>query len=172
MSIGCAPRPTAMTAAPSHDELPSSRATQRISAVNVAVEHGDDVPRELWLSDFKLELTPEEQAAVDRQKPTYDFLALYRAPGDPNQPLMKSSVRVDVSNRGISKELSGTQRAWQGAASLLPPPTLVRTDTFLVKRFAGHGHPKELSTSGPPQRVTVGYGPASTKSVARKHREP
>ncbi|TWT40985.1 hypothetical protein RAS1_36760 [Phycisphaerae bacterium RAS1] len=169
---GCAQRPSAVTAAPSHDELPSSDAQQRVTAVSVAVEHGDDVPRDVWLSDFKLELTPAEQAYLDRQSPPYDFLKLYPPPGGPNQPLMRSSVRVDVSNGGVRKELSGTQRNWLGSAALLGPPSLVGIDTFQRERASSRGHAKHLSTAGQSQRVSVGYGPPSTKSAAQKNSKP
>lgn len=169
IASGCATRTEpAATLGPTLDELPDSRATERVLPIRVGVEdrHASRQPR--IVPEFKpVEPTPEERRILGPEpEPVIDFLALYTPARPGIDPHTSGAATVGVG--GVGGAFAGLAPARSPFASYMGLGG-VSIGVDFATRVAGLSLLTPRASAGlePDSRIKVGVD--SPTSVAGRH---
>ncbi len=163
---------TAISAAPSTDELPRLMEREGITPVSVGVSGGDsNAPRYQLVPEFRPPpLTAEERAATAPEIEPYNFLEFY-SPVDPNRPVggwTSGRIRAHGARGGVAIGLGPSWFAYGVGARTLRSPGVVPASDAIGVSAPSH---TDVGIGGD-GRVTVGEGPPSHISSHQTRKEP
>lgn len=169
-ACGCQGQKAAITPAPTLEELPSIRATERVIPAKVAVEGAPIAPRRLLVPPLELpQLTQEEKVALglDKPDPFADLLASYPPRPDPARGVSPQDTGFTAAIYGRAGGQIGTEadsrRSYRDLVDAVPAGTLP------FPRFGAMSYPFWERVRLVGERSGVEIGEDSARRGAGKH---